>query len=150
MDCSPTVDTRAAHTTSESAAQCLTSSTVMSLRNRGSCPLSCSLPTVASRCGPAGGHPSPAAVDDTVAPPAGRARRGGVSARAVPLRGLLACPRGVPLPGERWEEPGHRPGLRKAPETMSRSDDRGVFPSQMIAEAIKQGWIASGEGELPA
>src|SRR5215471_9509743 len=33
---------------------------------------------------------------------------------------------------------------------MSRSGDRGVFPSQMIAEAIKQGWIASGEGELPA
>ena len=32
----------------------------------------------------------------------------------------------------------------------SRSDDRGVFPSQMIAEAIKQGWIASSEGELPA
>jgi len=33
---------------------------------------------------------------------------------------------------------------------MSRSDGRGVFPSQMIAEAIKRGWIASGEGELPA
>ena len=33
---------------------------------------------------------------------------------------------------------------------MSRGDDRGVFPSQMIAEAIKQGWIASSEGELPA
>jgi dCTP deaminase len=33
---------------------------------------------------------------------------------------------------------------------MSHSDGRGVFPSQMIAEAIKQGWIASGEGELPA
>ena len=33
---------------------------------------------------------------------------------------------------------------------MSRSGDRGVFPSQMIAEAIKQGWIASSEGELPA
>jgi len=33
---------------------------------------------------------------------------------------------------------------------MSRSDGRGVFPSQMIAEAIKQGWIASSEGELPA
>ena len=33
---------------------------------------------------------------------------------------------------------------------MSRSDDRGVFPSQMIAGAIKQGWILSGEGELPA
>jgi dCTP deaminase len=32
---------------------------------------------------------------------------------------------------------------------MSRSDDRGVFPSQMIAEAIKQGWITSSEGELP-
>jgi len=33
---------------------------------------------------------------------------------------------------------------------MSHSDARGVFPSQMIAEAIKRGWIASGEGELPA
>ena len=33
---------------------------------------------------------------------------------------------------------------------MSRGDDRGVFPSQMIAEAIKQGWIRSSEGELPA
>ena len=33
---------------------------------------------------------------------------------------------------------------------MSRSDGHGVFPSQMIAEAIKQGWIASSEGELPA
>src|SRR5438067_1046252 len=33
---------------------------------------------------------------------------------------------------------------------MSRSDGRGVFPSQMIAEAIKQGWVLSGEGELPA
>jgi dCTP deaminase len=33
---------------------------------------------------------------------------------------------------------------------MSRGDGRGVFPSQLIAEAIKQGWIASGEGELPA
>src|SRR5215470_15036448 len=33
---------------------------------------------------------------------------------------------------------------------MSRSDDRGVFPSQMIAEAVKQGWILSSEGELPA
>jgi dCTP deaminase len=33
---------------------------------------------------------------------------------------------------------------------MSRSDGRGVFPSQMIAEAIKQGWITSSEGELPA
>ena len=33
---------------------------------------------------------------------------------------------------------------------MSHSDGRGVFPSQMIAEAIKRGWIASGEGELPA
>jgi dCTP deaminase len=33
---------------------------------------------------------------------------------------------------------------------MSRGDDRGVFPSQMIAEAIKQGWITSSEGELPA
>jgi dCTP deaminase len=33
---------------------------------------------------------------------------------------------------------------------MSRSEGRGVFPSQMIAEAIKQGWITSREGELPA
>jgi len=33
---------------------------------------------------------------------------------------------------------------------MSHTDDRGVFPSQMIAEAIKQGWILSGEGELQA
>jgi len=33
---------------------------------------------------------------------------------------------------------------------MSHGDGRGVFPSQMIAEAIKRGWIASGEGELPA
>src|SRR5438046_10640049 len=33
---------------------------------------------------------------------------------------------------------------------MSHTDGRGVFPSQMIAEAIKQGWILSGEGELPA
>ena len=33
---------------------------------------------------------------------------------------------------------------------MSRSDGRGVFPSQMIAEAVKQGWILSREGELPA
>ena len=33
---------------------------------------------------------------------------------------------------------------------MSYSDARGVFPSQMIAEAIKQGWITSSEGELPA
>ena len=33
---------------------------------------------------------------------------------------------------------------------MSRSDGHGVVPSQMIAEAIKQGWIASSEGELPA
>lgn len=32
---------------------------------------------------------------------------------------------------------------------MSHSDGRGVFPSQMIAEAIKQGWILSREGELP-
>jgi dCTP deaminase len=33
---------------------------------------------------------------------------------------------------------------------MSHSGARGVFPSQMIAEAIKSGWIASSEGELPA
>ena len=33
---------------------------------------------------------------------------------------------------------------------MSHSGTRGVFPSQMIAEAIKQGWITSSEGELPA
>jgi len=33
---------------------------------------------------------------------------------------------------------------------MSHGDGRGVFPSQMIAEAIKQGWITSSEGELPA
>jgi dCTP deaminase len=33
---------------------------------------------------------------------------------------------------------------------MSHGGARGVFPSQMIAEAIKQGWITSSEGELPA
>jgi dCTP deaminase len=33
---------------------------------------------------------------------------------------------------------------------MSPGGARGVFPSQMIAEAIKQGWITSSEGELPA
>ena len=33
---------------------------------------------------------------------------------------------------------------------MSPGAGRGVFPSQMIAEAIKQGWITSSEGELPA
>ena len=33
---------------------------------------------------------------------------------------------------------------------MSHTDGCGVFPSQMIAGAIKQGWILSGEGELPA
>jgi dCTP deaminase len=32
---------------------------------------------------------------------------------------------------------------------MSHGGGRGVFPSQMIAEAIKQGWITSSEGELP-
>jgi dCTP deaminase len=33
---------------------------------------------------------------------------------------------------------------------MSHGGGRGVFPSQMIAAAIKQGWITSSEGELPA
>ena len=33
---------------------------------------------------------------------------------------------------------------------MSPGGARGVFPSQMITEAIKQGWITSSEGELPA
>src|SRR5262249_46256004 len=40
--------------------------------------------------------------------------------------------------------------MRKARETMSPSGDRGVVPSHMIAEAIKQGGIASSEGELRA